>query len=137
MRSRGRMLVLISTVWAQRTKRALTHALIGGAQPVEGWWAPVAQHTYKRRGGGQWHTVQRSSPFVPPIETLADQGCAEATGSATGPPSPLRHASVGPCATPPAPSRITPVLSSSSTYSGGPRPPRLRHGSRQRFLSSV
>ena len=74
MRSRGRMLVLISTVWAQQTKRALTRALIGGAQPVEGWWAPVAQHTYKRRGAGQEHGVQRWSPFVPPIETLADLG---------------------------------------------------------------
>ena len=46
------LLVLISTVWAQRTKRALTRALIGGAQPVEGWWAPVAQHTYKRKRWG-------------------------------------------------------------------------------------
>ena len=68
------LLVLISTVWAQRTKRALTRALIGGAEPVEGWWAPVAQHTYKRRGGGQEHAVQRLSPIVPPIETLADLG---------------------------------------------------------------
>ena len=133
MRSRGRMLVLISTVWAQRTKRALTRALIGGAQPVEGWWAPVAQHTYKRKRWGSVADSLKIAAFAPPIETLAGQGCAEAMGGATSPPSPLRHASVGPCATPPAPSRITPVLSSSSTYSGGPRPPRLRHGSRQCF----
>ena len=64
MRSKGRMLVLISTVWAQWTKRALNRALIGGAQPVEGWWAPVAQHTYKRKRWGQWHNVQSSSPFT-------------------------------------------------------------------------
>ena len=78
MRSRGRMLVLISTVWAQLTKRALTRALIGGAQPVEGWWAPVAQHTYKRK---RWGSVAQCPKFValyPPTETLADQGCAEA-----------------------------------------------------------
>ena len=37
------MLVLISSIWAQRTKWTLTRALIGGAQPMEGWWAPVAQ----------------------------------------------------------------------------------------------
>ena len=42
------MLVLISTIWAQRTKWTLTRALIGGAQPMEGWWAPVAQ-PHKRR----------------------------------------------------------------------------------------
>ena len=65
MRSRGRMLVLISTVWAQRTKRALTRALIVGAQPVEGWWAPIAQHTYKRRGGGQEHGVKKMVALCP------------------------------------------------------------------------
>ena len=96
------MLVLISTVWAQWTKRALTRALIGGAQPVEGWWAPVVQHTYKRkRWGRQWQVVQSSSPFAPPTETLADQGCAEATGSATSSPSsPGDHGTVRrhPCA---------------------------------------
>ena len=43
-----RLLVLISTIWAQRTKWTLTRALIGGAQPMEGWWAPVAQ-PHKRR----------------------------------------------------------------------------------------
>ena len=37
------MLVLISSIWAQRTKWTLTRALIGGAQPMEGWWAPVAR----------------------------------------------------------------------------------------------
>ena len=61
MRSRGRMLVLISTVWAQRTKRALTRALIGGAQPVEGWWTPVAQHTYKRK---RWGSVANNPKMV-------------------------------------------------------------------------
>ena len=61
MRSRGRMLVLISTVWAQRTKQALTRALIGGAQPVEGWWAPVAQHTYKRK---RWGSVANNPKMV-------------------------------------------------------------------------
>ena len=61
MRSRGRMLVLISTVWAQRTKRALTRALIEGAQPVEGWWALVAQHTYKRK---RWGSVTDSLKIV-------------------------------------------------------------------------
>ena len=61
MRSRGRMLVLISTVWAQRTKRALTRALIGGAQPVEGWWAPIAQHTYKRK---RWGSGAHCPKFV-------------------------------------------------------------------------
>ena len=34
---------MISSIWAQRTKWTLTRALIGGAQPMEGWWAPVAQ----------------------------------------------------------------------------------------------
>ena len=42
------VLVLISTIWAQRTKWTLTRALIGGAQPMEDWWAPVAQ-PHKRR----------------------------------------------------------------------------------------
>ena len=42
------LLVLISNIWAQRTKWTLTRALIGGAQPMEGWWAPVAQ-PHKRR----------------------------------------------------------------------------------------
>ena len=42
------VLVLISTIWAQRTKWTLTRALIGGAQPMEGWWAPVAQPHKKR-----------------------------------------------------------------------------------------
>ena len=55
------MLVLISTVWAQRTKRALTRVLIGGAQPVEGWWAPVAQHTYKKK---RWGSGAHSPKFV-------------------------------------------------------------------------
>ena len=86
------MLVLISTVWAQRTKRALTRALIGGAQPVEGWWAPVAQHTYKRK---RWGSVARGPKFVillpPPTETLADRGCAEAAGSSTGAAPASRH----------------------------------------------
>ena len=53
------VLVLISTVWAQRTKRALTRALIGGAQPVEGWWAPVVQHTYKRKRWGVSGTMSK------------------------------------------------------------------------------
>ena len=61
MRSRGRMLVSISTVWAQLTKRALTRALIGGAQPVEGWWAPVVQDTYKRK---MWGSVAHSPKIV-------------------------------------------------------------------------
>jgi len=70
--------VLISTVWAQRTKRALTRALIGGAQPVEGWWAPVAQHTYKRKRWGSVAQCQKFVALYPPTETLADQGYAEA-----------------------------------------------------------
>ena len=65
MRSRGRMLVLISTVWAQRTKRALTRALIGGAQPVEGWWAPVAQHTYKRKRWGSVEVAKKIAAYCP------------------------------------------------------------------------
>jgi len=36
------LLVLISSIWDQRTKWTLTRALIGGAQPMEGWWASVA-----------------------------------------------------------------------------------------------
>ena len=60
MRLRGRMLVLISTVWTQRTKRALTRALIGGAQPMEGWWALVAQpHKREVRTSGTTHEVHR------------------------------------------------------------------------------
>jgi len=60
MRSRGRMLVLISTIWAQRTKWTLTRALIGGAQPMEGWWAPVAQpHKREVRTNGTNDEVHR------------------------------------------------------------------------------
>ena len=103
------VLVLISTVWAQQTKRALTRALIGGAQPVEGWWAPVAQHTYKRKSWGSVEVAKkRSPPIAPPMVTLADRGCAEATGSATGPPSLHRSFVVRrPCPTPPPPSSTT------------------------------
>ena len=54
------MLVLISSIWAQRTKWTLTHALIGGAQPIEGWWAPVAQpHKREVRTSGTTHEVHR------------------------------------------------------------------------------
>ena len=57
------MLVLISSIWAQRTKWTLTRALIGGAQPMEGWWAPVAQpHKREVRTSG---TRGRGSP--PPL----------------------------------------------------------------------
>ena len=91
MRSRGRMLVLISTVWAQRTKRALTRALIGGTQPVEGWWAPVAQHTYKRKRWGLVALCPKFVAFAPPTETLADRGCTEAAGSSTGAAPASRH----------------------------------------------
>ncbi|KAG2635384.1 hypothetical protein PVAP13_2NG349406 [Panicum virgatum] len=81
------MLVLISTVWAQRTKRALTRALIGGAQPVEGWWALVAQHTYKRK---RWGSVAPSPKFValsPTNRNPSRSGCAESDGKRH-----LRHA---------------------------------------------
>ena len=74
------LLVLISTVWAQRTKRALTRALIGGAQPVKGWWTPVAQHTYKRK---MWGSVAPSPKFValsPTNRNLSRSGCAESDG---------------------------------------------------------
>jgi hypothetical protein len=56
MRSRGRMLELISTSWP------LTCGLIGGAQPIDGWWAPVAQR-YKEEVGanGTGHEVRRRS----------------------------------------------------------------------------
>ena len=43
MRSRGRMLDSSLPQWAQRPIGPLTHALIGGVQPKQGWWAPVAQ----------------------------------------------------------------------------------------------
>ena len=126
MRSRGRMLVLISTVWAQRTKRTLTRALIVGAQPVEGWWAPVAQHTYKRK---RWGSVAQCPKFValyPPTETLADQGCAEAAGSSTSSPlSPGGHGTARrhPCASRRRPRRrhcyISPCAATSSPFHGG------------------
>jgi hypothetical protein len=58
MRSRGRMLKLIST----RPTRPLTYALIGGAQPIDDWWAPVAQR-YKEKVGarGTRYKVRRRS----------------------------------------------------------------------------
>ena len=34
------VVVLISTIWTQQTKWT-SRVLIGGAQPMEGWWAPV------------------------------------------------------------------------------------------------
>ena len=61
------VLVLISSIWAQRTKWTLTRALIGGAQPMEGWWAPVAQpHKREVRTSGTTYEVRRSySSYYP------------------------------------------------------------------------
>ena len=46
------------------------NALIGGVQPLHGWWAPVAQH-YKKRCGdqGSKDEVDRSCRD-PPTENL-------------------------------------------------------------------
>ena len=62
------LLVLISSIWAQRTKWTLTGALIGGAQPMEGWWAPVARpHKREVRTSGTNDEVHRP-PLFPTSE---------------------------------------------------------------------
>jgi hypothetical protein len=66
MRSRGRMLELISHQDGPTVTWALTHALIGGVQPKHGWWAPVAQ-CHIRRG---WEPLARGARFTVTI-TLA------------------------------------------------------------------
>ena len=43
---------MISTNWPNGQLGLWIHALIGGAQPFHGWWAPVTQH-HKKGGGGQ------------------------------------------------------------------------------------
>ena len=73
------MLVLISSIWAQRTKWTLTRALIGGAQPMEGWWAaPVAQpHKREVRTSGTTYEVHRrhcSPPQNP--NPIREGGCS-------------------------------------------------------------
>jgi hypothetical protein len=49
---------------------ALTRALIGGAQPISGWWAPVALRN-KRRWGPAAHGMRFTySRVSPPSKTL-------------------------------------------------------------------
>ena len=93
MRSRGRMLVLISTIWAQRTKWTLTRALIGGAQPMEGWWAPVAQlHKREMRTSGTNDEIHCCS-LGSHLKTLtrSEKGAAAAGSAITPSPACRRH----------------------------------------------
>jgi len=69
MRSRGRMLD-----WSQAQPNAwglfpLDRALIGGTQPIHGWWAPDALR-YKNRSGGRRHTNLSSPCSSPTRQTL-------------------------------------------------------------------
>jgi hypothetical protein len=56
----------------------------GTPSPLEGWWAPVAQH-YKREWAPQAQTTRFAATTVnPSLQTRADgEGCAEVTGCPT------------------------------------------------------
>ena len=64
-------------------------ALIGGAQPQHGWWAPVTQRNIKRWGAGGTRYEVRREPATPPTHP-SDLGFRDAvTGSTTAATAPL------------------------------------------------
>jgi len=69
MRSRGRMLDWSQTQTNDWGLFPLDRALIGGAQPIHGWWAPDALR-YKNRSGGRRYTNLSSSCSPPTRQTL-------------------------------------------------------------------
>jgi hypothetical protein len=74
---------LISHQNGPTTTWALTHALIGGAQPISGWWAP-SHCTIKRRWGPAAHRLRFTCSRVSPLsKTLvrSEEGAQQVTGS--------------------------------------------------------
>src|SRR3954466_10611889 len=93
---KGENVRLISRTSPTTRTYPLNRALIGGAQPNSGWWAPVAA-LYKEVGG-RTHTV-RGSPFAAaPTDIPSDLGFSVGRREAppppplpTSPPSPSSH----------------------------------------------
>jgi hypothetical protein len=99
---------------------ALTHALIGGAQPISGCWALVALCN-KRRWGPRL-TVRGGLPLPPPHcsnPVRSERGAASGGKPPPTSPLPLHCATVS-----------SPTLASPTTWptpAPPPRPPTVRH----------
>jgi hypothetical protein len=76
---------LISTDPAQRPSRARSRGLVGGAQPIHGWWAPIAQCYIEEVGATARSTRFTAPPQTPPT-TLATEGALERREAPPSPP---------------------------------------------------
>jgi hypothetical protein len=90
----GECWIDLSTNWPNDPLGPWLASRSGTPSPLEGWWAPVAQH-YKREWGPQAQITRFATATVAPTpQTLTvPEGRAEAMGSLTG-------VSTGPCRRP-------------------------------------